>query len=273
MFTRIRNRYHPLWRLRQKRWFRALQKRVDFPVTIKTGRVDCRVMLLRDFSLVVTKEGEAVTHSVFEKIITGLGVARLLDVGSNVGTFSWHAISLNPAIEIHLFEPDRTNVRLLKSTIARNRLGQARIWEGVLSESDTEVDFLVDEASGATGSIGAAPAKVSLQSEYGMSHPTKVRSTTLDHYLRELGATPSGPTLVKIDVEGAEGAVLRGGSTFLAQERPIVIVECFCRDNLEPLRATRYQEFPLTENSNYLFVPEEWVTICRSKGILPASPR
>ena len=46
----------------------------------------------------------------------------------------------------------------------------------------------------------------------------KTRATALDDWLDETGAPP--PDLVKIDVEGSDDAVLRGGARTLATCRP-----------------------------------------------------
>lgn len=203
MFSYIRNRFHPLWRLRKFKWFRTLQKSMDFPVSIKQGNIRFHAMLLRDFSLVTSgHNAEVATQSVFEKILRELQITHVFDVGANIGTFSWQALNLAPTLEVHLFEPDETNIRLLRKTIQKNKFQQVHLWPGVVSGQTTPIEFLVDDVSGATGSIGTAPPEVSLQAEYGLKKIVKVESTTLDHYSSALKLN-SARALVKVDVEGA----------------------------------------------------------------------
>lgn len=152
--TWLRDNFHPLWRLRKFAWYRRLQKAIDFPVTHRLGGIRYSVMLLRDFSLLVPRAGDELrTHMVFEKILRHGAITHLFDVGANVGLFTWHALGVTPSLNVSLFEPDATNVRLLKKTITTNRLNRVSIWEGIAGAATGEVEFLVDEASGTTGSI------------------------------------------------------------------------------------------------------------------------
>jgi FkbM family methyltransferase len=50
----------------------------------------------------------------------------------------------------------------------------------------------------------------------------RIRVLTLDELARRL---PGPPRLIKVDVEGHELAVLRGGSALLAERRPLLIFE------------------------------------------------
>jgi len=59
-----------------------------------------------------------------------------------------------------------------------------------------------------------------------------VPSTTLDEFVAQHGSTPE---LIKIDVEGAEYEVLRGGEILFGRDRPSLIVEVHHADALEKI--------------------------------------
>lgn len=264
MLNYIRNRFHPLWRLRQLAWYRKLQKTVDFPVSIRIDGFRFWVMLLRDFAYVApTNGGEPATHRIFKTIVQKLDITHVFDVGANVGSFTWNAININPNVTAFLFEPDRTNVRLLRRTIESNRLRSVHLFEGVVSDKEGPISFLVDEVSGATGSIKDS-ADV-LHVAYGLGRRVEVVSTRLDTFAAEIA--PAGFTLVKIDVEGAEAEVLAGAKAFIDRVRPLVVVECFDLKNLSRLVDTGYVGYMLPENHNYLMVPREHVLLLHSSGV------
>lgn len=258
MFDYIRRKYHPLWRLRKLAGYRTFQNWIDFPVSIQNGSIRFFVMLLRDFSLIANRKGlEIETHRIFEKVLTHFHITHVLDIGSNVGTFAWHALNVNPNLKILLFEPDVTNIRLLKKTIKANRFNNISLWEGVVSDKDGEMDFLVDNASGATGSIKNDTSNTSsLHHAYNMSSKTVVRSTSIDTYLQSVFIEKTS-CLMKIDVEGAELEVLTGAQSFIKKYRPLVIVESFDIENLSPLIEAEYILYPLAENCNYFLIPKE----------------
>ena len=60
-----------------------------------------------------------------------------------------------------------------------------------------------------------------------------VQCITFDEFLRQHGDPDFPVSLVKIDVEGHENAVLRGMRQFLAEKRPLVMFEYLQRTNLE----------------------------------------
>ena len=268
MLNYIRNHFHPLWRLRRLAWYRALQKRLDFPVLIKNGPVHFWVMFLRDFTYVAPiKGGEEGERVVFDKIMRSVDITHVFDVGANVGSYAWHALGIKPDTNVYLFEPDPTNIRLLKKTIQLNRFTRVQLWPGVLSSSKNPRDFIVDEVSGATGSLGHTITTPSLlHAQYGMTRKIAVPSTTLDSYAAAVFGAKY--VLLKIDTEGSELEILEGSSAFIKKFRPLIIIECFDTQNLEPLLAENYTVHTLSENHNHLLLPVEWVDVFRKKEIL-----
>jgi FkbM family methyltransferase len=261
-----------MFRLRRLRWFRRLQGMLDRPVAQRRRGLKVHMMLLRDLPLIVRGDkAQAKTHAVFERVLRYCGCTHFFDIGASIGLFAWHALRVAPEAEVHLFEPDATNIALLKRTVASNKLSRVHLWEGAVGAVTGEIDFLVDDVSGATGSIKDHTANPrSLHAAYGLSARRRVKSISLDNYLDRSSVEPRSPVL-KIDVEGAEREVLEGAVGTVGRYRPYIIVECQHRGDFEALRGLRYAGYALLENDNYLLVPCERDQEFRRAQIMPGA--
>jgi FkbM family methyltransferase len=131
-----------------------------------------------------------------------------LDVGAHMGSFSLLASRLvGHQGQVLALEPDPQSVELFRLNRRGNRVRDGLVWLDVIAASDR------DELGHLSGRRGDG---ISALSDEG----TEVECRTLDSLLpdRELE-----PDVVKIDVEGAEGAVLRGGRETLRRARCIVV--------------------------------------------------
>jgi FkbM family methyltransferase len=253
MFNFLRQHFHPLWRLRKSSLFRALQDRLDpdFPCSIEGIRAS--VKLLRDASVILPHEGREIeSMKAFEKTLKERRIELFFDVGAKIGTYSWIAIA-NGVREVFLFEPDKTNQRLLAKTIRSNSLNQCFLVPFAVSDNVGTARFLVDNASGATGSLeNHSDNPSSLHHAYGMGVTVTVPTLHLDIFAEY---AKSKSVMVKIDVEGAEVAVFEGARRFFTQVSPFVLVECFERSRLDYFHEIGYSIHPLPENCNYLLSP------------------
>lgn len=140
-----------------------------------------------------------------------------LDIGANLG---WYSLVLGrscPNSRIYAFEPIPATVEVLKKNIRLNQLDNIEpVGMGLFNE-EAELNFLfAPDVSGATS------LKLTGQSR-GTSAIQDVvcKTTTLDAFCASRDIVPS---LLKIDVEGAELMVLQGGETIL-QHTPIILIE------------------------------------------------
>jgi FkbM family methyltransferase len=129
----------------------------------------------------------------------------LWDVGAHTGYMTLVAARLGAvvvAIEAH---PD--NASRLRSAVARNGLGRNV--------------HVVESAVGSCGGVARlAPGGDSSTGRIA-DEGIEVPMTTLD----ELRSGYPAPTILKIDVEGFEAEVLRGGTALLTDGRPAVLIE------------------------------------------------
>src|SRR5262249_13738358 len=119
------------------------------------------------------------------------------------------------------FDGDPENVLRLRGNGSRNRLEDrlqvvhAAVW------SDTRSDGISFRRGGAVGSQGGVEADGN-RPVLGTGEIITVRAITLDDFIASGGPVPH---LVKIDVEGGEYQVLRGGARLFASQKPLIIAE------------------------------------------------
>lgn len=152
------------------------------------------------------------------------------DVGAHIGIVSFGAARLvGEKGRVVAFDADAENIASLRSSCARNRFEQrmqvvhAAVWSHTTGEG---VPFRRGERRRSHGGVAADGHEPALA-----DGPTvKVPSTTLDAFVASNGLTPE---LVKIDVEGGEYEVLRGGDSLFTGVRPMIIIEVHHAQALE----------------------------------------
>ena len=157
------------------------------------------------------RSGEYEPHltAVFERYCRpGMTV---VDVGANLGYYSLLAARLvGPSGRVVALEPNSENCRLLLSSLRRSGLGNVQV---LPVAADVEKGWAYYSTH--VGSNGGLIDDGDLLTRPGVVVPT--------FRLDDLVAGPVG--LVKMDVEGAEGRVVRGATRLIEHERPIVTTE------------------------------------------------
>jgi FkbM family methyltransferase len=182
----IRKTYHPLFHLRKLALFRRLQGALDPDVWIKNpgGGGGMFVKLLRDASLIFSSAMiEPVPRERFAQLLREQRPDVFLDIGANVGLYSWHARRASSPV-ILMFEPDPVNIRLCTRTIQANRYKDIFVIPCAVSRGVGVAEFVLDQASGTTGSLvdhSANPS--SLHSAYGMKAVVNCPTITLPMWI------------------------------------------------------------------------------------------
>jgi FkbM family methyltransferase len=168
-----------------------------------------------------------------------------VDIGANKGVYT-HVLSRLCA-HVVAFEPNPRMFAILDRLRAANvtahqvalsdaegeadltfpdvpgKPGRASFQRGTLSRGDARSG----QAGGKSGGQRGAPAV-----PHGRSNAVRVQTKRLDSYnLRNVG-------LIKIDVEGAEQAVLDGARDTIARERPVLVIEMTDALARQPLEAS-----------------------------------
>lgn len=151
------------------------------------------------------------------------------DIGANIGVFSLLAAEIvGQKGFVFAFEPEENNLICLRRSIAANGAANVRAIDGAVGAADGLSVF--DRRGGAFSGRIIVPG----DSAAGSTVEVKVRS--IDSLVEE--GWPA-PTLIKIDVEGAEGDVLEGAARTLRTHRPVVICELHDFGADGPARALR----------------------------------
>jgi FkbM family methyltransferase len=174
----------------------------------------------------------------------------MFDVGANLGLYAFSFAANAREGRVVAFEPDVVNARLFDKTNAHCPRRDIVLERKAVAGTVGSAAFLVDNMSGATGSLRLSDFSFS-QRSYGDSPPqTTVETTTID----EASYRFFPPDFIKIDVEGAELDVLKGAAQTLRNVRPIMLIE-IGSETLQDVRdLLAHAEYLLrpTSASNYL---------------------
>ena len=141
----------------------------------------------------------------------------VIDAGANWGVHSLYLAKLvGAAGRVHAFEPHPQVVEELRWHVGQNGLRQVMIHQCGLYSSEGMIPFVLGENSKTSHIAAGDEAK-------GEARRVEVPSRTLDKVVAEEGIT--NIRLIKVDVEGAEGELLKGAEATIRRDRPHLVVE------------------------------------------------
>jgi FkbM family methyltransferase len=148
------------------------------------------------------------------------------DVGANIGWYSLLAgRAVGPRGRVLAFEPSFENALCAQRNARRNGLANISVVAVALTDQDGWMTFL--ERGSLEGRLDKDDCEAQAERRAKRAAEIKGRAlvpiATLDRWLAGSGAP--APSVVKIDVEGAETGVLRGMRRTLTSIRPALIIE------------------------------------------------
>jgi FkbM family methyltransferase len=159
------------------------------------------------------------------KAVLGAVAARsgtILDVGANVGRYAWflerHASS---RCLLFALEPHPAAAELLRRAIGASP--RCTVLEVAAADRDEIAELVVPP--GPFGTPTSALAWVRSDRSGGDPHVIKVLTRRIDSLIEDGTILVAGPVFMKLDVEGAEGRVLRGAAGLLRRHRPVIYFE------------------------------------------------
>jgi FkbM family methyltransferase len=138
------------------------------------------------------------------------------DLGAHFGIFSLAALTFGgPDAQCVAVDPSRLAARVIRIQAKLNGVtNRIRLVESVVGDTCGEQGFV------STGLVSGGYFVPPI--DHPRSEQTLMRSITLDELVSRTGLRP---TVVKIDVEGWEGHVLRGGERTIKDGSPVLFLE------------------------------------------------
>ena len=142
-----------------------------------------------------------------------------IDVGAHVGEFSKILIDSELFEGVIAFEPNPVNAEVLADLAANEH--KLTVVRCAVGATQGESDFYCDENT-STGSL------LSYREDYvtdGLTRKWSVPVVALDTYRSSVECNGRKISLIKIDTQGHDLAVIQGASQILTADRPLVITE------------------------------------------------
>jgi FkbM family methyltransferase len=137
-----------------------------------------------------------------------------VDVGANEGMMTLLGARLvGESGRVLSFEPNPKVAAILKRNLRRNAIANVELHEMGLSDAESELELFVPEINTGQGSFAQSD-----DGDAGSSVTCPVR-------IGDAVIGERNPRLIKIDVEGFEGHVLKGLRKTIERARPIICVE------------------------------------------------
>jgi FkbM family methyltransferase len=136
--------------------------------------------------------------------------AVAVDGGAHIGVISVLLASLCPAGHVYAFEPVPETSAYLEHNLAANGITNVTVERMALYRDDGEITLAFDESYPGGSHIGEGKCRVT--------------TARLDSWAQARGLDRLD--LLKLDVEGAEPAVLDGAEETLRRFQPVTVVEC-----------------------------------------------
>ena len=165
-------------------------------------------------------EYEQIRH--FQSMLDALAPDIFLDIGAHAALYSIISKSRRPSIEVHAFEPDRTNLCQLYANLFVNKFQTSiTVHEHGISDTNGTASFNNSDATSSRGTRRIAN-----------DGNTKIEIRRLDDTLDFRKST----IMIKIDVEGHELQVIEGAKSLLGNNNCYLQIEA-SPENLELLKS------------------------------------
>jgi len=158
---------------------------------------------------------EKTTLSVWGQLAKNNGL--ILDIGAHTGAYTLAALACNPDSKVLSFEPHFMNFSRLNLNLRGNNYLTNGAYMIGIGERNEVLPFSVAPNVSYLTSGG----RLGVKDNSNVSH---IQVVALDEFLPQEVASEVG--LIKIDVEGHEGACLRGMRSLITKSRPIIFIEC-----------------------------------------------
>lgn len=155
--------------------------------------------------------------------VRALNTATVIDIGANVGDFAFTAHPLFPRAQFYSFEPLPDSYEQMLRHLAH--LPRHKAFNFALGNQSGELTLQRSSQSPSSSFLTMADAHKAAFPRSASSVPVTVKIERLDDVAPQLDI--KHPLLIKIDVQGYEDQVLRGGERTVRQAALLIIETSF----------------------------------------------
>jgi len=150
-------------------------------------------------------------------------IRTIIDVGANRGQFADEALAFFPHAHIISFEPQPQAFQDLAHRAASGR-GHITPVNLALGDAESTARMQVHvDWDYSSSLLDTTPLAHQLYPYQQEQDTLEVRVMTLDHYVEESGVRLASDMLVKIDAQGYDDRVIRGGRSVFQQSRAVIV--------------------------------------------------
>ena len=169
----------------------------------------------------------------------------VIDVGANIGNHSIYLGYLSSVTQVYPVEPFRPAINILRRNIDLNP--QSRIRNNFIGLAFSDKPNLMRSSNRQVNNIGATRFEVDAEGDVNAICPDPL-----------LNALDIHPTLIKIDVEGSEPAVLRGLDSTIRKLHPKLFIEVEDRNAEKVLKWIQARNYRVTWKNRRYKSNENW---------------
>lgn len=153
----------------------------------------------------------------------GMNINTVLDIGANTGQFATFAHKLLPDCDILSFEPLSDCYAALQQAMRHAK--RFRAFQAALGETEGDIDMHRSEFSPSSSVLPMGPLHAQLFPFTAKTWVERVPVRTLDAVVADLNLRDN--VLIKIDVQGYEDRVIRGGLHTVRRAKALVVEVSF----------------------------------------------
>lgn len=219
LFAALRQKYHEYKRDRRRAWWLSRQGKAEFIVAAIQPGLHLNLYFDDELSRLIYCDDFEWHERQFLNRFLGPGDVYV-DVGANIGLFTLIAAHrVGPSGDVYSFEPCERTFQRLQANVQRNHFANVRCYRMALSDRSGETELTVSlDGYAAWNSLARPIAGRTFAAE-------TVPCIAWDDFARE-HQLAGRVTMMKVDIEGWESCMLRGGrDTLVRPDAPVLQVE------------------------------------------------
>jgi len=155
-----------------------------------------------------------------------LPIRSIIDVGANTGQFARNILSVFPKSSIYCFEPLPEPYEELRKW-AEKQNGMVTVFNAALGDSKGNVEMLCHlDHSPSSSLLKSIDLCQSLYPFTQKQSPVSIQLTTLDEWVKNLPNSLVPEILIKLDVQGYEDRVIKGGQDTFKMAKACILEVC-----------------------------------------------